>query len=154
MGYQHGRTAAPTPTLSVEQSRRRNAELRIELSKLAAEHAHLAPKIEAMRRDLTAARKKLTRQIRDLAVVRAQTEHFAAAAADKQAALDHATTAIETSRPDAPKRRPGPRLTHGKRAMYETGCNCDPCLDWRRNKTAAEKVRAEARRAAGNGIAA
>jgi hypothetical protein len=48
-GYNYT-SAQGSPILSVEQARRRNAELRIELEALTAEHAELLPLVEAMRR--------------------------------------------------------------------------------------------------------
>lgn len=153
MAYVRGASEYPSTTvLTVEQARRRNAELRLELAGLMAEQADLAPKVEAMRAEVTAARKKLSRQIRDLDAVRAQTASIASAAEQESAlptplyggreGLQAAADEIEAyeSAPGAKlstvRRRRGP--SHGTGKRYEAGCRCGDCLAWRERKSARE----------------
>lgn len=159
MAYQRGKSEQPSTTvLTVEQARRRNAELRRELAGLMAEQADLAGKVEAMRAEVTAARKKLSRQIRDVDTARAQAARIGTvverastlpepvyggreglqAAADEIEAYD--------SKPGAKLgtvRRSTPR--HGTGRVYGTGCRCGDCLGWRDRKSARELVLKAAR---------
>lgn len=160
MGYTYkGDQSRPIET--VEQARRRNAELRRELTGLMAEQADLAPKVEAMRQEVTAARKKLSRQIRDLDAARAQSARIAGLATEPatptlsepvyggREGLQAAADEIEAheSKPGAKLgtvRRRGPR--HGTARMYGTGCRCEACLGWRDKRTAQEVARQQRRR--------
>ena len=163
MGYRHGMTAQPgTSVLTVERARLVNAELRRELATLTGENTVLAPKVDAMRKEVTAARKKLARQIRDLEAIRIQTANIAAhaqhltntgtepvyggpeglrAAADEMKAYEDGALNLST----VPRGRKGPR--HGTGRRYALGCRCDSCLEWRGRKTAQEVARNKARRA-------
>lgn len=136
MGYQRGLSPQPATTaLAVEQARRLNAALRLELAALTTEHANLAPKVETMRKDVSAARKKLTRQIRDLNTVRGQMEQIATVA-------PHVSTLPESVHggheglqdASASQGRKGP--SHGTRTRYVAGCRCDACLGWRKRASA------------------
>lgn len=147
-GYQHGMTVRPSATvLTVEEARRRNAALRLELAALTAEHNHLAPKVEAMRADVTAARKKLSRQIRDLETARTQTANIAAHAqhAANTTPLYGGPEGLQAAAGEieAYESKPGAKLgtvrrgpSHGTSRRYATGCRCDACLAWRERKTA------------------
>jgi hypothetical protein len=158
MGYQYkGDQSRPMET--IEQARRRNAELRRELAALMFEQADLAPKVEAMRAEVSAARKKLSRQIRDLDAVRAQSARIAAARDEEPTLTDSvyggregllaAADEIEAyeAKPGAKLgtvRRRGPR--HGTGRMYSTGCQCGECLGWRKKRTDQEVARQRRRR--------
>jgi len=149
------------PVLPVEQARRRNAELRRELAELMAENTHLEPKVEAMRRDVTAARKKLSRQIRDLDAIRSQAASIAALAELEAAAaprfggpdgLQAAAHEIKAHEdkplpPITPRRLGGRGGSHGTRRKYEEGCDCDDCLGWRTSKTKQQRELRQARAA-------
>lgn len=70
MAYIHKPVQDPVP--AIEQTRRRNAALRIELTKLEAENKHLEAQAVTARLQVTTARKALTRKIRQLEATRAQ----------------------------------------------------------------------------------
>lgn len=157
MGYQYRGKQAPA-VMPIEQARRINAELRRELAALTAENADLEPKVDAMRRGVTAARKKLARQIRDIEVARIQTRNIAALAATPtapesvyggreglQAAADEieAHEAAEGAKLGTVRRR-GPR--HGTGRKYSLGCRCEECQAWRKRKSAAERATQNRRR--------
>lgn len=157
MGYTHGKTAQPATTmLTVDQARRLNAELRRELAALMTEQAELAPKVEAMRKEVTAASKKLTRQVRDLETIRSQTARLAAQAEQQRSlpapvyggeeGLLAATEEIEAYEGDklGTVKRREPR--HGTGRMYSTGCRCEDCLGWRKKRSDAERATQQRRR--------
>lgn len=154
MAYQRGVSPQPATTvLTVEQARRRNAELRLALVAITAEKAQVEAKVEGMREELTVARRRLSRQIRDLDAIRTQTANIAALA--EQAA----TTEPKHGGPDGlqaaadeikayedkhlnlskPTRRRGKGPSHGTRSKYDEGCDCDDCLGWRIRKTAQQR---------------
>ena len=159
MAYQRGTSPQPATTgLSVERARRRNAELRLELAALTAENTRLAPKVETMRRDVTAARKKLARQIRDLDVIRTQISNIAAlaehvvsggpvyggpdglqAAADEIKAHDEA--GLNLTKGAGPRKGP----SHGTGRRYALGCRCLECKAWRKRKSARERTHVKRR---------
>lgn len=158
MGYVRGDSPQPASTvLTVEQARRRNAALRLELVAITAENVQLETKVETMRRDVSAARRKLSRQIRDLDTVRAQADQLAAAALHVstspepvhggreglQAATEemaaHEDQQLKLSK--APRRRTITPPSHGTRRKYEEGCDCAKCLAWRDRKTELESRR-------------
>lgn len=154
MGYQRGASPQPAATaLNVEQARRRNADLRLSLVAITAENVQIEAKVETMRRDVTAARKKLARQIRDLDVIRTQTANIAALAEQAastepkhggpdglQAAADEIKAHEEKHLNLAkPARRGGKGPSHGTRSKYDEGCDCDACLGWRIRKTAQQR---------------
>jgi chromosome segregation ATPase len=159
MAYVRGKSEQPSTTvLNVEQARRRNAELRLELAGLMAEQSDLAAKVEAMRAEVTAARKKLSRQIRDVDAVRAQAARIASIVERESTlpapvyggreGLQAAADEIEAyeSKPGAKLgtvRRSNPR--HGTGRKYGTGCRCGDCLGWRDRKSAREVVLKAAR---------
>jgi hypothetical protein len=155
MAYQHGQTIKAAPVASVEQARRRNAEARLELARLEAEHKHLAPRIETMRLQVTAERRKLTRQIRELDAARAQTERIANAATTPpstlpepiyggRAGLEAATAEMEAHELKglklARKRAPRP-ISHGTRNKYLEGCRCDDCEAWNERRLQNDRER-------------
>lgn len=124
MGYQRGATAQ-APVVSVEQARRRNAELRRELATLTAENTALEAQVATARLRVSEARRLLTRKIRDLDVARAQMERMATVQPSPPAsepvyggregllAATEEILAHESPYDLAPRRRRGPRL--GKR---------------------------------------
>lgn len=57
--YKYDNTRAGAVLLSVEQERRRNAQLRIELEALTVEHAELVPRVDALRAKVEAARNEV-----------------------------------------------------------------------------------------------
>ena len=159
MGYQRGMTAQPMVTVqSVEQARRRNAELRIELASLTAENTQLEARVATARLRVSEARRLLTRKIRDLDTIRAQVDRLPAvpvtglpeptyggregllAAADEMEA--HEAQGLMFYKPRV---RKGP--SHGTRDRYATGCKCDLCLGWRRKRTDQETARQRRQRA-------
>lgn len=150
--------ATASPIMSVEQARRRNAELRIELARLEAEKSHLGKSVETMRLQVSAARRKLTRQTRELDAARIQAERLASVAAKVtklpepvyggRAGLLAATEEMEAyefkkANIEA-RRRIGP--SHGTGKKYATGCRCEDCMGWRRKKTGQEKAAKQIRR--------
>lgn len=165
MGYQR-KESQPGPLQSVEQARRVNAELRRELERLAIENAQLTPHVETLRLQVTAARKKLTRQIRELEAARIQAERLAnvteqastlpepiyggrkgleAAAAEIEA---HEAKRTKTSTIHRPKKSgpvlDNPRRKHGTVGTYRAGCRCEPCkarkAEYKAQYTAATKA--------------
>lgn len=152
MSYQYkGKPAeVGAPILSVEQERRRNAELHIELQALTAENTEIDKRIRLMRDELTGAYRRLRKQVRDIEAVRAQEQLVAEAKTFKsklpppvyggreglQAATEemmaHESPGLKLSKElPAPK---GP--SHGTVRRYATGCRCPECLAARaRNKS-------------------
>lgn len=168
MSYQYkGRPAeVGAPILSVEQERRRNAELHIELQALNAENAEIDKRIRLMRDELTGAYRRLRKQVRDLEAVRAQ-EHLIAEAKTFQSKLPppvyggreglQAATeemmAHESKDLKLSKVLPAPAgPSHGTMRRYETGCRCSDCLaakarkksQWRSRRRVSEHARKEA----------
>ena len=148
MSYQHGRTANPAATMqTVEQARRRNAELRIELGALVSENAQLENRAVTMRLQVTTARRKLTRQIRELDTARTQAELLAYATVQTstlpepiyggreglQAATDeilaHDTRGLKLTKEKAPRVSKG--LSHGTSRKYDQGCRCRACVTYK-----------------------
>lgn len=150
-------TQPSSTVLTIEQARRRNAGLRIELESLMREAAELEVSTGLMREAVSAARKKLTRQIRDLDAVRAQSDRIATDTGRTttlpasqfggreglQAAADE-IEAYEGAKLGTVKRN-GPR--HGTGRKYATGCRCEDCLGWRKKRSAAEQATQARRRA-------
>lgn len=156
MAYVRGASRQPAgPVIAVEQVRRHNAELRIELHALATEKAGLDERIKTMRKDLSAAYIQLRRQIRDLDAVRAQQDY-----------MDHAATVTSTLPPPKyggregleaatlemiqhenkhlklSKPRPLRGPSHGTIRRYEGGCRCDECMSaWERTKARKKALR-------------
>ena len=163
MGYQRGKTTQPAGSLlSVEQARRKNAELRLELVALTAEKPQLESQVEAMRQEITTARRKLSRQIRDLEAIRTQIRNIAALAEHASGTepvfggregLQAATAEIRAhedqhakpSRPATSTRRRKGR-SHGTAGKYVEGCRCDECKGWRGRKSAQEREHVKRRR--------
>lgn len=157
MAYQ--RKQAPAgPLMTVEQARRRNAQLRIELARLEQERQQLEPQLDTLRAEVSKARKLLTRRVRDLEATRIQAEHLARVSTTTGTpeaiyggieGLLAATKEMEAHQFKLDKlgRK---RLTlgpsHGTRAKYNTGCQCDPCMDWRREESAREQAMQRERR--------
>jgi hypothetical protein len=152
VAYTRGQSPQPSTTvLTVEQARHRNAELRIELVGLTREGADLEASTGLMREAVTAARKKLTRQIRDLDAIRAQSDRIAADTKHEpvlpapqyggREGLEAAAAEIEAYEGDklGTVRRKGPR--HGTSRKYKLGCRCDYCLGWRAKRSAVEVAR-------------
>lgn len=158
MGYQR-KEAQSGPLLTVEQARRRNAEIRLELARLAAENAKLEPQINTLRVEVSRARKLLTRKVRELEAARTQTEHLTRVQTvtlsepvhGGQAGLIAATEEIEAhtikyDKLGRKRRIVGP--SHGTRKRYAKGCRCDDCLNWRRKASELERVRLQERKLA------
>jgi chromosome segregation ATPase len=156
MGYQR-KEALSGPLLTVEQARRRNTELRLELARLAAENAQLEPQIDTLRTEVSRARKLLTRKVRELEAARTQAEHLARVQVvthaepihGGQAGLIAATEEIEAyaiklDKLGRRRRIVGP--SHGTRKRYGKGCRCDDCMDWRRKASDRERVNQQRRR--------
>jgi len=142
MSYQYkGKDAAPaTGMLAVEQARRRNAELHLELRALTAENAEINDKIRLMRDELTTAYRKLRKQLHDIEAVRAQEQLIAEAKAFKselpppryggregleaatEEMLAHESRGLKLSKVITPT---GP--SHGTRRRYQAGCRCQEC---------------------------
>jgi chromosome segregation ATPase len=151
MGYQHGKTLQPS--LPVEQARRRNAELRVELSRLTAENNALEAQVATARLRVSEARRLLTRKVRDLEAARAQVERLSAirpasglpepvfGGREGLLAAAEEILAHESRGSLAPRPLRGP--SHGTERVYATGCRCGKCLAWRERRTAqAKKLRA------------
>jgi hypothetical protein len=156
MGYQR-KEAQSGPLLTVEQARRRNTEMRLELARLAAENAKLEPQINTLRVEVSRARKLLTRKVRELEAARVQAEHLARVQVvtlsepvhGGQAGLIAATEEIEAytiklDKLGRKRRIVGP--SHGTRKRYGKGCRCDDCMDWRRKASNRERERLQERR--------
>lgn len=159
MGYQRGKsTQTPAGVLTVEQARRRNAELRLELGALTAENTALEARVGVMRQEVSTARRKLSRQIRDLAAIRAQVSNIAALAQHApgeepvfggREGLEAATAEArahdeETVNPSTRRRRKGP--SHGTSGRYREGCRCEDCRGWRCRKSERERALVKLRR--------
>jgi hypothetical protein len=148
MGYQR-KEASTGPLLTVEQARRRNAEIRLELARLAAEHQQLEPQVNNLRAEVSNARKLLTRKVRDLEASRIQAEHLARVSVAHgepvhggPAGLLAATQEIGAHQfkyDVLGRKRPIVGPSHGTRNKYAEGCRCDDCMDWRRRKSESEK---------------
>ena len=142
MAYQYkGKPSAGAGLLTVEQERRRNAELHIELQAITAENAEIDKRIRLMRDELTGAYRKLRRQVRDLDSVRAQEQLIADAKTFKsklpepryggreglEAAtaemMAHEAKGLKLSKTLAPPKG----LSHGTRRRYADGCRCTEC---------------------------
>lgn len=156
MGYKHGMTAQPaTAVLGIEQARRLNADLRLELATLTAENTQLEARVGAMRQDVTVARRKLSRQIRDLETIRTQARNIAAMAGHSSgtepvfggpagllAAADELKAHGEAIASSTVRRGP----SHGTAGKYVQGCRCDECRGWRGRKSAQERAHVKRRR--------
>jgi len=164
MSYQHGKSSPGAIIQTVEQARRRNAELRIELSTLLSESAQLENHTSTMRLQVTAARRKLTRQIRELDAARAQADQIAHATAQTstlpepiyggreglQAAADemrdYEERGLKLSKAPRPRIAKGP--SHGTGRKYDQGCRCGECVTWKAAKDtrrqASKKLREQA----------
>ena len=142
MSYQYrGKPAIAGGLLTVEQERRSNAELHLELKALTDENAELDERIRTMRKDLSEAYVQLRRQIRDLDAVRAQQDLIANAQATQselpapkyggREGLIAATEEIlrhEYKQARLAKPRPAPKgYSHGTTKRYDAGCRCDDC---------------------------
>lgn len=151
MGYQRGMTAQPAVTVqSVEQARRRNAELRIELASLTVENTQLEAQVATARLRVSEARRLLTRKIRDLDTIRAQVDRLPAVPVmglpeptyGGREGLLAATAEIlaHEARGDvSPRPAKGP--SHGTGRRYESGCRCVACVAWRKRKSAQATYR-------------
>lgn len=158
MSYQHGRTLQPAPSvLSVEQARRRNAELRREIAALDKENADLEAQTATMRLKVTAARRNLNSKIRALDAARLQASRLSQMTVQPstlpepkyggreglQAAADE-IEAYEAKGKLGTVPRSGPR--HGTGRKYGQGCRCEECLAWRVRRTKAQRATNERRR--------
>ena len=149
MAYAYKGGQQPAPVASVEQARRHNAALHAELRALAEERAGIAAHVKTMRAELTAARTKLSRQIRHIDTIRAQEAQIEAARnfvstlpepihggrEGLQAAVDE-MLAHESRGLKLHKDIPRKGISHGTARKYEAGCRCDECQDWRKRKAA------------------
>jgi hypothetical protein len=149
MGYQF-KGSRDSVVVNVEQARRRNAELRIELGALLTENTQIEARIKATRADLTAAYRKLSKQIRDMDAINAQAELVAASERfvstlpepkyggreGLQAATDemmaHEARGLKLAK--APRPIKGP--SHGTGRRYDLGCRCEECETWKVEKNA------------------
>lgn len=143
MSYQYKGSAATIGAglLTVEQARRRNAALALELQSLTEENADLDKQIRLMRDELSIAYRKLRRQVRDLESIRAQEQHLAEAETFKstlpepryggreglEAAtaemMAHESKQLKLSKTIIPK-----GLSHGTYPKYKDGCRCPACI--------------------------
>lgn len=140
-------TAQPMVAVqSVEQARRRNAELRIELASLTAENTRLEAQVSTARLRVSEARRLLTRKIRDLDAARAQAERIGAVTVPAlptpkyggREGLEAATAemeAFESQGLKLSKRRERKGPSHGTGRRYHAGCRCGDCMGWRRRKS-------------------
>ena len=164
MGYQHGKSPQPgVMVLNVEQARRRNTELRLELARLAAENAQMEAGAVTMRLQVSAGRRKLSKQIRDLDAARVQAERIAQVAIQTstlpepvyggreglQAATDEIMAHEAKGLKLAKAPRPASGLSHGTNRKYNSGCRCDECKasESRRNARRYMERRRKAREA-------
>jgi hypothetical protein len=143
MSYQYkGKPVeAAGPVLAVEQLRRRNAELHVELQALTAENTEIDKRIRLMRDELTLAYRKLRKQVWDLEAVRAQEQLIAEAKAFEsklpppryggREGLEAATQemlAHESKGLKLGKDLPAPKgPSHGTTRRYAEGCRCQEC---------------------------
>lgn len=150
--------AAAGPLLTVERARRRNATMRLEMERLNAEHKFLEPRLEAVRAEVSKARKLLTRKVRELEAARIQIDQLATV---KVAPLPDptyggpegllaATEEMEAhefklDRLGRRRRITGP--SHGTREKYYSPCRCDECINWRRRKSDRDNASQQKRRA-------
>jgi len=166
MAYVRGKstpTQHSTGMLTIEQARRRNAELRIELQSLTAENAGLDQRVQAMRKDLEAAYIRLRRQIRDLDAVRAQQERIGQITPDVpeltpplyggREGLLAATEEITNHEYKEKFGKPRPASKgpiHGTARRYDLGCRCGDCKAWRKRKTAQYRTNRKLKREQAN----
>jgi chromosome segregation ATPase len=147
----------PGPLVSVEQVRRRNAELRLELVAVMAERTRIEDQIREARQQVTSARRRLRRWVSDLDELLIKSAEIKSttfrtlpepvhggpeglkAAADEMAAHEEAVVIL------APRRRSLRGSSHGTRGKYEQGCECDECLAWRARKTDQDRANRHAR---------
>lgn len=165
MAYVRGATRQAEPEaklLTIHQVRQRNAALALELQTLTAEQAELGNRTEAMRKEVTAARNRLTRQLREIDAVRIQSDQIAAAKRyvstlpppvhggreGLQAATDEMLTheSKHLNLAKAPRRPKGPSC--GTQRKYEKGCRCDECKAWRKRRAAQARTNQKRRAAA------
>ena len=167
MAYQRGKTAQPVVTVqSVEQARRRNAALRIELASLTVENMQLESRVGDLRGEVSKARKLLARKVRELKAAQAQVELLGTAPlapSDSreslyggQAGLEAATAEMEAFESRGLKlskqrERKGP--SHGTGRCYQAGCRCTACLGWRRRKSDQDLANYHRRQAARKQVA-
>lgn len=152
MSYQYKGADVGAGIVTVEQERRRNAELHLELRALTAENAEIVNRIRLMRDELTTAYRKLRRQVSDLEAVRAQEQLIAEAetftstlpepihggreglqAATEEMML-HESKDLKLSKVIQPT---GP--SHGTRRRYQAGCRCQECRGINAVRRAREK---------------
>jgi len=156
MAYTRGKSAQLAATvLTVEQARRRNAELRLELGALTAENTKLQAQAVEMRKQVTTARKKLSRQIRDLEAIRLQAKNIAALAEHAgspepvfggREGLQAATEEIRAHEDRGTESRRWREPSHGTGRRYALGCRCDDCRGWRGRKSTQEREHVKRRR--------
>lgn len=165
MAYIRGASLQAEPEaklLTIDQVRQRNAALALELQTLTAEKAELDNRGDAMRKEVTAARKRLTRQLREIDAVRVHSDQIAAAKRyvstlpppihggreGLQAATDemltHESKHLKLAK--APRPPKGPSCGTGRK--YAKGCRCDDCKAWRKRKSARELTNKKKRVAA------
>lgn len=158
MGYV--RSEQKSTVLSVEQARRRNAELRRELAGLTVENTHLEAQVGTMRLRVSEARRKLTGMTRQLDVARSQAERLGKVVISPaplseplyggREGLEAATAEMEAFESRGLKlskaREPG-GLSHGTGRRYEAGCRCEACVAWRKRKSAQGLANYHARQA-------
>lgn len=157
MSYQYkGKPVdAAGPVLTVEQLRRRNAELHVELQALTAENTEIDKRIRLMRDELTGAYRKLRKQVSDLEAVRAEEQLIAAAKTFKsklpppryggregleaatQEMLAHESRDLKLSKALPPPKGP----SHGTRRRYADGCRCAVCSGYNTLRKGQERSR-------------
>jgi len=151
MAYAYkGRPAAVegSPLLSVEQERKRNAELHLELKAVTAENKEIDQRIRLMRDELATAYRKLRKQVRDLEAVRAEERLIAEAKTFKSKlppprfggpeglkAATEELMAHEARNLKLSKEIIANGPIHGTWRRYEAGCRCKACRGWRALKS-------------------
>lgn len=155
MTYQR-KEARPGPILTVERARRLNSTMRVELDRLNTERAHLEPRLEEVRAEVTKARKLLTHKIRELEAARTQLSRLATIEITSNEPIYGGPQGLEAATQEIKehefkldklgrrRRIHGP--SHGTRQKYDTGCRCDQCMDWRRKRSEQERINQKARR--------
>lgn len=165
MAYVRGASLQAEPEaklLTIHQVRQRNAALALELQTLTAEKAELDNHAEAMRKEVTAARKRLARQLREIDAARVQADQIAAAKRyvstlplpvhggreGLQAATDEMLAHESKHLKLAKAPRPPKGLSCGTGRKYAKGCRCDDCKAWRKRRAAQARTNQKRRAAA------
>ena len=150
--YQYkGKPAAPTAGIvSVEQERRRNAELMMTLRQLEMQRAQLefeaenvASVLRALRGTVDNTRDATTK----IASYKAAVRQLPLPKYGGREGLLAATKEIESHDVKARPRKPRPGPAHGSwRRYYEWKCRCETCNEWRETQRVMDRERYYARK--------